>query len=66
MGVVTAAGTRVEFALETRTEKLADRLVESLGFRRWFKRRATKAMRRLRSILEYGEDRGQRATIAGR
>jgi len=61
-----AGGTRVELTVETRVEKFADRLIEALGFRRWFKRRATKAMRRLRSILEDGEGRGQRATIAGR
>lgn len=59
-------GTRVDFTLETKPAKLSDRLVESLGFRRWYKRRSAKAMRRLRSILEDGEGRGQRATIAGR
>jgi hypothetical protein len=52
--------------LETRPGQLSDRLVEALGLRGWVKRKSAKAMRRLRSILEDGEGRGQRVTIAGR
>jgi uncharacterized protein YndB with AHSA1/START domain len=58
--------TRVEFTLETEPAKLSDRIMESLGHRSWFKRNNAKAMRRLRSILEAGEGRGRRVTIAGR
>jgi uncharacterized protein YndB with AHSA1/START domain len=59
------AGTRVEFTVETEPAKLSDRVLESLGLRRWFHRQQTKALRRLRSILEENAGRGQRATIAG-
>ena len=62
----TSGGTRVEFTVETKPATFADRIMESLGFRGWFKRKSNKAMRRLRSILEDDEGRGQRATIAGR
>lgn len=57
--------TRVEFAVETEPATLADRLMESFGARRWLKRQTAKALRRLRAILEDGEDRGERATVAG-
>lgn len=43
---------------------LTDRLLEKLGVRSWLKRKNRKALRRLRSILEEGEGRGKRATIA--
>ena len=39
--------------------------MEKLGARSWLKRKNRKALRRLRSILEEGEGRGKRATIAG-
>jgi uncharacterized protein YndB with AHSA1/START domain len=57
--------TRVRFTLETKPAKLSDKLLESFGARGWFKRKNAKAMRRLRSILEDGEDRGTRPTVAG-
>jgi uncharacterized protein YndB with AHSA1/START domain len=62
-----AAGgaTRVQLTLETQTSALSDRMMEALGVRAWLKRKNEKAMRRLRSILERGEGRGQRVTIAG-
>jgi uncharacterized protein YndB with AHSA1/START domain len=56
--------TRVEFTNETEPATLADRLMESFGARTWLKRKNRKAMRRLRAILEEGEQRGQRATVA--
>jgi len=60
-----AAGTtRVRFTLETKPATLSDRLMEGLGARSWLKRKNTRAMRRLRSILERSEDRGQRVTMA--
>jgi uncharacterized protein YndB with AHSA1/START domain len=58
--------TNVTFMMETKPAMLSDRLVEMLGLRGWFKRKSAKGLRRLRSILEDGEDRGQRATIGGR
>jgi uncharacterized protein YndB with AHSA1/START domain len=57
--------TRVQFSLETQTSVLSDRILEALGGRMWLKRKNEKAMRRLRSILEQGEDRGERVTLAG-
>lgn len=57
--------TRVDFSMETEPALLSDRIMESFGLRRWLKRKAGKALRRLRLILEEGEGRGQRPTIAG-
>jgi uncharacterized protein YndB with AHSA1/START domain len=60
-----AAGTtRVRFTLETIPATLADRLIEGLGARGWRKRKNTRAMRRLRTIIERGEGRGHRVTVA--
>ncbi len=58
-------GTRVEFTAETEPALISDRLAELFGFRGWFRRGAKKALRRLRAILEDGEQRGRRATVAG-
>ena len=52
--------TKVEYTLETVTRLLSDQLLEAIGGRGWTKRQATKAMRRLRTILEEGRDRGRR------
>ncbi|TMK42130.1 MAG: SRPBCC family protein [Actinobacteria bacterium] len=57
--------TQVEMITETFPATRADRITESLGMRRWLRRNAGRAMRRLRSILEEGAERGQRATVAG-
>ena len=57
--------TRVQLTVETEPATLADRLLEALGQRRWVRRQITRALRRLRSILEEGAERGPRATIAG-
>jgi uncharacterized protein YndB with AHSA1/START domain len=57
--------TRVRFTLETMPATLSDRLMEALGTRRWTKRNTQRAMRRLRAILEQGEGRGRRVTVAG-
>jgi uncharacterized protein YndB with AHSA1/START domain len=56
--------TRVQFTLETAPATLSDRLMESFGARRWTRRKNMRAMRRLRSILERGEGRGRRVTVA--
>jgi uncharacterized protein YndB with AHSA1/START domain len=61
-----AAGTtRVRFTLETVPATLSDRLMEALGARGWMKRKNKRAMHRLRAILEQGEGRGRRVTVAG-
>jgi uncharacterized protein YndB with AHSA1/START domain len=62
-----AAGssTRVRFTLQTRPATFADRLMESFGARRWTRRKTRRALHRLREILERGESRGRRVTVAG-
>ena len=57
--------THVEYTIQTEPHILSDRIVEALGQRGWVKRRYGRALRRLRSILEVGERRGERATVAG-
>jgi uncharacterized protein YndB with AHSA1/START domain len=57
--------TRVEFFNQVEPALLSDRILEKLGARGRLQRKTRKAMRRLRSILEEGLDRGARATIAG-
>ena len=61
-----AAGnsTRVRFTLETRPATLSDRLMEGFGARGWTRRKNRRALRRLRAILERGERRGRRVTVA--
>jgi uncharacterized membrane protein len=61
-----AGTTRVQFTIETVPPLLSDKLMEALGGRMWMKRQVSKAMRRLRVILEEGRDRGRRPTVAGR
>ena len=58
--------TKVEYTLETLPVMPSDRLMEALGGRAWSKHQASRAMRRLRSILEDDRGRGKRATVAGR
>lgn len=60
----TAGTTRVRFTLETAPVTLSDRIMEGLGARGWLKRKNARAMRRLRSIVEHGEGRGERVTVA--
>ncbi|MCA1689916.1 MAG: hypothetical protein LC720_05620, partial [Actinobacteria bacterium] len=59
---------RTEVSLGTRTEPAttSDRLMEVFGGRPWVRRQQTKALKRLRSILETGEGRGSRPTVSGR
>jgi len=61
---VGSGSTRVTFTFETQPGNLADRIGESLGARGWLKRKTTRAMRRLRTILEEDRGRGSRATVA--
>ena len=60
----SGGGTRVEYTFETEPSQLSDKLMENLIVRSWTKRKATKAMRRLRAILEDGSGRGKRASYA--
>lgn len=57
--------TRVQLTVETQPATLADRLLEGLGARGWMRRQNARAMRRLRTILEHDEGRGERVTVAG-
>jgi hypothetical protein len=57
--------TRVSFTLQTQTSVLSDRIAEALGQRAWLKRKNERALRRLRSIIERGEGRGRRVSVAG-
>lgn len=62
-----AAGgsSRVDYTFETVPVLPSDHLLELFGGRSWTKRRATRAMRRLRAILEDGSQRGKRVAVAG-
>jgi uncharacterized protein YndB with AHSA1/START domain len=55
--------TKVEYTYETVPSQLSDKLMDTFGGRSWSKRNAARAMRRLRSILEDGRDRGKRASV---
>jgi uncharacterized protein YndB with AHSA1/START domain len=56
--------TRVTFTNQTQPKTHSDRLMESMGQRGWLKRKNAKALRRLRAILEDGDKRGERVTVA--
>jgi uncharacterized protein YndB with AHSA1/START domain len=57
--------TKVQYTLETEPALLSDRLLEVVAGRAWNRRQASKAMRRLRTILEEDRGRGRRASVAG-
>jgi uncharacterized protein YndB with AHSA1/START domain len=59
-----AGGTRVRLTMRTEPATHWDRLSEKLGGRSWTRRKAARALSRLRSILEEGEGRGQRIKLA--
>jgi uncharacterized protein YndB with AHSA1/START domain len=58
--------TRVRHTLETDPPLLSDRLCEALGGAAWTRLQVGKAIRRLRTVLEEGRDRGRRPTVAAR
>ncbi len=58
--------TKVQFTYETEPSQISDKLMENFGGRSWARRKAGKAMRRLRAILEDGRERGQRASVESR
>jgi uncharacterized protein YndB with AHSA1/START domain len=57
--------TKVEYSLETLPVMLSDKLMDTFGGRAWSRRKAARAMRRLRSILEDDRGRGRRASVGG-
>jgi uncharacterized protein YndB with AHSA1/START domain len=57
--------TRLSFTVETEPASLSDRFAQSLGRRRWARRKGAKALARLRTILEENRQAGQRATVGG-
>jgi uncharacterized protein YndB with AHSA1/START domain len=56
--------TKVEYTFESEPALLSDRLMEVFGGRVWTRRQAARALRRLRTILEEGRERGTRASVA--
>lgn len=54
--------TKVQYTYETEPDQLSDKLMENFGGRSWTRRKAARAMRRLRAILEDGRERGERAS----
>lgn len=62
---VGAGSTRVTWRFESEPALPTDKVNDALGLRGWTKRRAKRALRRLRAILEDGEQRGARPTVAG-
>lgn len=61
----SGGGTRVELMAESEPAQPSDRIFDPLGGRGWFRRKAGRGLKRLRSILEEGHDRGERATVGG-
>ena len=60
----SGGSSRVEYTFETEPVLPSDRVMEILGGRSWTRRKAARAMRRLRSILEDGSRRGGHVSIA--
>jgi uncharacterized protein YndB with AHSA1/START domain len=63
-----AAGgsSRVDYTFETVPVFPSDHLLELFGGRAWTRRRAARALQRLRAILEDGRQRGKRVAVAAR
>jgi len=61
----TKGTTKVQWTFETVPSKPSDRLLEIVGGRRWWKRRMSRSVGRLKKILEQDRARGQRVTVAG-
>ena len=64
--VLEAAGgtTKVRYTFETEPVMPSDKLLELFGGRAWTRRKARRAMRRLRSILEEDRGRGTHVSVA--
>jgi len=59
-------GSKVQYTFETDAHVPSDVIPEILGGRGWTKRKAKKAMRRLKAILEEDRMRGSRPSVAAR
>jgi uncharacterized protein YndB with AHSA1/START domain len=67
LDVASGGRTEVDYMVESEPALPTDKLMEAIsGQHGWFKRKTRKALRRLQAILEEDEDRGARATVAGR
>jgi uncharacterized protein YndB with AHSA1/START domain len=62
----SAGTTRVTYTFETEPVLPSDRLMEVFGGRTWTRRKAGRAMRRLRSIMENGRGRGHHVSVSAR
>jgi uncharacterized protein YndB with AHSA1/START domain len=58
--------TKVEYTFESEPVLPSDKLLELVGGRAWTRRKAARAMRRLRSILEDDRGRGTHVSVAAR
>ena len=58
--------TKVDYTFETEVKLPSDKLMEVLGGRGWHQRKAAKAMRRLRDILEDDRSRGKHVSVAAK
>jgi carbon monoxide dehydrogenase subunit G len=56
--------SRVDYTYETDAKVLSDVFAENFGGRVWARRKANKAMKRLRAILEEDRMRGKRPSVA--
>lgn len=56
--------TNVEYAFETEPALPTDKLMEAMGGAFWVRRQVNRAIRRLRTVLEEGRDRGRRPSVA--
>jgi hypothetical protein len=66
LSVGSGQNTNVEYAFETEPSLPTDKLMEALGGAFWVRRQVTRAIRRLRTVLEEGRDRGRRPSVAAR
>ena len=64
LSVGSGGTTTVEYSFETEPSLPTDRLMEALGGSFWVRRQVTRAIRRLRTVLEEGRDRGRRPSVA--
>lgn len=66
LSVGAGGNTDVEYAFETAPALATDRLMEAMGGGFWVRRQVTRAIRRLRVVMEEGRDRGRRPSVAAR
>jgi hypothetical protein len=62
----SAGNTTVEYSFESEPPLPTDKLMEAMGGAFWVRRQVTRAIRRLRNVLEEGRDRGRRPSVAAR